>query len=62
MDPQSSTEWNTDVEFEEAEFVSDHVQLVADQRVTIEEVRNPNFENANGVNECSNIKFINSDV
>ncbi|MFS8001342.1 hypothetical protein Hanom_Chr13g01189241 [Helianthus anomalus] len=42
MDPQSSTGQNTDVEFEDVEFVSDHVQLAADQRVTIEEVRNPN--------------------
>ncbi|MFS8002901.1 hypothetical protein Hanom_Chr13g01207521 [Helianthus anomalus] len=60
MDPQSSTGRNTDVEFQDAEFVSDHVHIATDHRVTIEEVRNPH--SANGVNECSNSKFVNSDV
>ncbi|MFS7984661.1 hypothetical protein Hanom_Chr11g00989111 [Helianthus anomalus] len=58
MDPQSSTRRNTDVDFEDAEFISDHVQLAGDQRVTIEEVRNPNSVNANVVNECSNSKLL----
>ncbi|MFS7996019.1 hypothetical protein Hanom_Chr12g01124931 [Helianthus anomalus] len=58
MDPQSSTERNIDVDFEDAEFVSDHVQLLGDQRVTNEEVRNPNSVNVNVVNECSNSKLL----
>ncbi|MFS7990161.1 hypothetical protein Hanom_Chr11g01055491 [Helianthus anomalus] len=58
MDPQSSTGQNTDLDFEDAEFVNDHVQLAGDLRVTIEEVRNPNSVNANVVNECSNSKLL----
>ncbi|XP_021991886.1 protein FAR1-RELATED SEQUENCE 5-like [Helianthus annuus] len=60
MDPQSSTGRNTDVEFEDARLVGDQVQLSAYQRVTIDEVRNPNSANANantsGVNEFLNDK------
>ncbi|MFS7934455.1 hypothetical protein Hanom_Chr05g00391751 [Helianthus anomalus] len=69
MDPHSSTRRNTDVEFEDARSVGDHVQLSAYQRVTIDEAINPNSTNAyasananektSGVNECSDSKFVN---
>ncbi|MFS7944128.1 hypothetical protein Hanom_Chr06g00508431 [Helianthus anomalus] len=66
MDPQSTSGRNTHVQFEDARSVGDHVQLSAYQRVTIDVVINPNSANANantsGVNECSNSKFVNSDV
>ncbi|MFS8004134.1 hypothetical protein Hanom_Chr13g01222121 [Helianthus anomalus] len=68
MDPQSSIGRNTDVEFEDARSVGDHIQLSAYQRVTIDEFINPTFANANanantsGINDCSNGKFVNSDV
>ncbi|MFS7951148.1 hypothetical protein Hanom_Chr07g00591571 [Helianthus anomalus] len=61
MDPQSSTERNTNVEFEDTRLGGDQVQLSAYQGVTIDEVINHNSVNANantsGVNECSKGKF-----
>ncbi|KAF5781687.1 hypothetical protein HanXRQr2_Chr11g0486651 [Helianthus annuus] len=68
MDPQSSTGRNTDVDFEEARSIGDHVQLSAYQRVTIDDVLNPEPANPNriantsGVNECSNGNYVNSDL
>ncbi|XP_035830097.1 protein FAR1-RELATED SEQUENCE 5-like [Helianthus annuus] len=60
IDPQSSTARNTDVDFEEARLIGDQVQLSAYQKVTIDDVLNPEPANPNrnantsGVNECSN--------
>ncbi|XP_035830098.1 protein FAR1-RELATED SEQUENCE 5-like [Helianthus annuus] len=60
IDPQSSTARNTDVDFEEARLIGDQVQLSAYQKVTINDVLNPEPANPNrnantsGVNECSN--------
>ncbi|XP_021980106.1 protein FAR1-RELATED SEQUENCE 5-like [Helianthus annuus] len=60
MDPQSNTGRSTDVEFEDARSIGDQVQLSAYQRVTIDDVLNPEpaipnpNSNTSGVNECLN--------
>ncbi|MFS8026018.1 hypothetical protein Hanom_Chr16g01482011 [Helianthus anomalus] len=68
MDPQSSTGRNTYVDFEEVRSIGDQVQLSAYQRVTIDDVSNPEPANPNrnastsGVNESSNGNYVNSDL
>ena len=69
MDPQSST-GRTEVDFEENRPIGDHAQLSAYQRVSIEDVLNPQPANPNPnpnastsvVNEETNGNYVNADL